>query len=152
VKGFSEALLVDLRLHAPHVKVALVMPGHVGTSILVNTNKILGKPEALQMGSKELAITRERLGKRGVPVAGMSDDQLKAVLHELSIRFRDRAPTSAAQAATIILDGVRDEKWRILVGEDAHVLDRMVRESPEAAYEPSFLEALRAQGHLRLFD
>jgi len=32
VKRFSEALLVDLRLNAPHVKVAVVMPGHVGTS------------------------------------------------------------------------------------------------------------------------
>ena len=27
VKGFTEALIADLRVHAPHVKVALVMPG-----------------------------------------------------------------------------------------------------------------------------
>ena len=33
--------------------------------------------------------------------------------------FRDKAPLSAAEAATIILDGVRSGTWRILVGEDA---------------------------------
>ncbi len=31
---------------------------------------------------------------------------------------RDKAPLSAAQAVTIILDGVRSGSWRILVGED----------------------------------
>ena len=53
---------------------------------------------------------------------------------------------SAAQAATIILDGVRADRWRILVGTDAEQLDRMVRETPEDAYEPSFMEQLRAEG------
>jgi hypothetical protein len=47
---------------------------------------------------------------------------------------------SASEAAKVILDGVREERWRILVGEDAHVLDRMVREAPEEAYEVSFME------------
>ena len=35
VKGFSEALIEDLRSNAPQVRVAVVMPGHVGTDILV---------------------------------------------------------------------------------------------------------------------
>ena len=34
VKGFSEALIEDLRVNAPHVKVSVVMPGHVGTDIV----------------------------------------------------------------------------------------------------------------------
>src|SRR5580692_2623609 len=33
VKGFSEALIEDLRSNAPQVRVAVVMPGHVGTNI-----------------------------------------------------------------------------------------------------------------------
>ena len=37
VKGFSEALLEDFRINAPHVKVAVVMPGHIGTDIVLNT-------------------------------------------------------------------------------------------------------------------
>ena len=72
------------------------------------------------------------------------------MMQQLGIIFRDNAPTTAAQAATIILDGVRNDEWRILVGEDAKALDRMVRESPENAYEPSFMQALQAQGHLRM--
>ena len=57
----------------------------------------------------------------------------------------DNAPTTAAEAAEIILDGVRNDRWRILVGEDAHRLDRLVREFPEEAYELSFLEKLADQ-------
>ncbi len=33
VRGFTEALLVDLRAHAPHVSAVLVMPGHVRTGM-----------------------------------------------------------------------------------------------------------------------
>lgn len=59
-------------------------------------------------------------------------------------RFRDDAPMSAADAAKVILDGVREERWRILVSEDAKAMDRLVRENPEEAYEPSFMEKLRS--------
>ena len=62
--------------------------------------------------------------------------------------FRDNAPTTAAQAATIILDGVRAGEWRILVGDDAHLLDEAVRADPEAAYEPEFMERLRGPGRV----
>ena len=39
-----------------------------------------------------------------------------------------------------------DGEWRILVGDDAHILDEAVRADPTNAYEPAFLERLRAQG------
>ena len=58
-----------------------------------------------------------------------------------------RAVNSTASSTTNAA-AVRNDRWRILVGDDAHVLDRMVRESPESAYEPDFLTALRGQGHL----
>jgi NAD(P)-dependent dehydrogenase (short-subunit alcohol dehydrogenase family) len=148
VKGFSEALLVDLRLHAPHVKVAVVMPGHIGTSIILNTNKLLGKPDILEMPAADVAALRELLLRRGLPVAGVADDALRSLMHQLALNFRDNAPTTAAQAATIILDGVRRGAWRILVGDDAQAIDRLVRESPETAYEPSFLQTLQREGHL----
>ena len=57
-------------------------------------------------------------------------------------QFRDDAPMTASEAATVILDGVREERWRILVGKDADVLDRMVRETPEEAYDQSFMDRL----------
>jgi NAD(P)-dependent dehydrogenase (short-subunit alcohol dehydrogenase family) len=152
VKGFSEALVTDLRLNAPHVKVAVVMPGHVGTSIVINTNTVLGKSGFLEMPPSEVARVRDQLAQRGIQVATMSDDEIRAAMHQLALSFRDNAPTTAARAATIILEGVRNDAWRILVGDDAHALDRMVRESPDTAYETSFMQALNAQGYLQLFD
>jgi hypothetical protein len=149
VKGFSEALVVDLRLNAPHVKVAVVMPGHIGTSIIINSNKVLGKPGALEMPAKDVAVMRDMLVKRGLPVGNLDDDALRALAHQFAIAFRDAAPTTAAQAARVILDGVRNDAWRILVGEDAHALDRQVRSTPETAYDRSFVEAMQAQGFLR---
>jgi hypothetical protein len=61
--------------------------------------------------------------------------------------FEHGAPMTAAQAAKVILDGVREERWRILVGADAEALDRAVRGAPEEAYEPHFLHALARDGH-----
>lgn len=150
VKGFTEALVVELRASAPHVKAAVVMPGHIGTSIAINTGKVLGKGDAMDMSATDVARLRDQLVKRGFPVGDVADDQIRAMMQQLGIIFRDNAPTTAAQAATIILDGVRNDEWRILVGEDAKALDRMVRESPENAYEPSFMQALQALGHLRM--
>jgi NAD(P)-dependent dehydrogenase (short-subunit alcohol dehydrogenase family) len=46
VKGLSEALIEDLRTHAPHVRVAVVMPGHVGTNIVANSMMAFGASEA----------------------------------------------------------------------------------------------------------
>jgi len=45
VKGFSEALIEDLRISAPHVRVVLVMPGHVATNIVTNSLIAFGVPE-----------------------------------------------------------------------------------------------------------
>ena len=44
------------------------------------------------------------------------------------------APVSASEAATIILEGVRNDAWRILVGDDARALDEAIRADPLAAY------------------
>src|SRR6516164_2659305 len=47
VKGFTEALITDLRLNAPHIKCSVVMPGHIGTSILSNTLVVLNGTDRL---------------------------------------------------------------------------------------------------------
>jgi hypothetical protein len=70
-------------------------------------------------------------------------------MHRRALDFRDKAPVSAAQAAKIILDGLRRGAWRILVGDDAVALDALVRADPEAAYEPDFIGRIQARGHLR---
>ena len=144
VKGFSEALISDLRLNAPHVEVSLVMPGHVGTSIGRNSRNVLGKPQPKDLSTEEVAQLRERLGRGGLPVEGASDDQLRLGMEQRLKDFLEKAPCSAAEAATIILDGVREGRWRILVGEDAQDLDERVRADPEGAYEPGFARIGRA--------
>jgi NAD(P)-dependent dehydrogenase (short-subunit alcohol dehydrogenase family) len=111
VKGFTEALINDFRLNAPHLKVSLVMPGHIGTSIVENA----------------------------------TTEQVRQGLQLIGETFRDNAPMTAAEAATVILDGVRKDQWRILVGDDAHALDQLVREDPEEAYEPAFMDKLRSK-------
>jgi hypothetical protein len=134
------------------VKAVLVMPGHVGTSIVLNSTKILGKPEALAAAAEDVEKMRQMLIRRGLPADALTDDQLRAAMHQMAVMFRDAAPVTAAQAATVILDGVRGDRWRVLIGEDAKVLDRMVRESPELAYEDSFAKALNDSGHMRLLE
>jgi NAD(P)-dependent dehydrogenase (short-subunit alcohol dehydrogenase family) len=131
VRGFSEALIEDLRTHAPQVRVAVVMPGHVGTDIVANSRRARGLPEPELMTEAEL----HQLIPARLRPEGASADQLRELLVRANADFRDRAPVSAAAAATIILDGVRSGAWRILVGEDAKTLDALVRANPEAAYD-----------------
>lgn len=145
VKGFSEALLTDLRINAPHVKVSVVMPGHIGTSIAINSGRVLGQKPPEQLTAEEVAAIRERMRAMGAPVDNASDDDIRQMMRKRGEDFRDNAPTSAAQAAADILKGVKEERWRILLGKDAAVLDKLVREDPENAYEPSFIEKLRQQ-------
>jgi len=138
VKGFTEALQVDLRVNAPHVRAFIVMPGHIGTPIPINSNKILGLPEIEDIPAADLAVVRKAMAGLGVPTDALDDEQLRAAIRQSREDFRDNAPLSAAQAATIILDGVRNEQWRILVGEDVRMMDQLVRTDPEKVYEPGF--------------
>src|SRR3546814_13605527 len=74
--------------------------------------------------------------QRGLSAEGMTDEQLLEISEMFGQMFRDTAPMTAAQAATVILDEVREDRWRILVGDDAVALDQAVRADPEAAYGP----------------
>jgi NAD(P)-dependent dehydrogenase (short-subunit alcohol dehydrogenase family) len=120
VKGLSEALIEDLRVNAPHVRVAVVMPGHVGTDIVANSMLAFGVPEA---------------------------DAFEA-----GKGFRDSAPLSAADAATVILDGVRAGEWRILVGDDARLLDSFVRANPADTYDFGALAQLATPEEVEALD
>jgi len=139
VKGFSEALLEDLRMNAPHVRVAVVMPGHIGTNIVTNSRKVHARAEPAVDEAATAAQIRATMAARGMPTEGMTDEQLLQMVEMMGEMFRDGAPMTAAQAATIILDGVRADRWRILVGDDAHRIDEAVRANPEDVYGPEGL-------------
>ena len=137
VKGFTEALITDLRLNAPHVKCSVAMPGHVGTLFGVNSRRVLsGSP---QLSGTDLAQVREQVKARRLH---LSDQQIQEAIAERDRQLQSSAPTTAAAAAATILDGVKAEEWRILVGEDTKRIDEMVRERPERAYDLEFYESV----------
>jgi len=117
------------------VRVAVVMPGHIGTNIVANSLRILGQADPENMSDADLEALRPELSRRFAAAGAATPDELRQSLVRANSDFRDSAPLSAADAATIILDGVRAGSWRILVGEDAKTLDAAVRARPEKAYD-----------------
>ena len=117
VKGFTEALITDFAINAPHLRASVVMPGHIGTSIVINSLK-------LNSSTADSGL---------IDVEGMGE------------LFRDNAPMTAAEAATIILNAVKNEQWRVLVGADAELLDVAVRARPNEAYQPNFFQLFEPQ-------
>ena len=134
VKGFSEALIDDFRVNAPHVGVSVVMPGHIGTSIAINTGKIL----EIERSDEEIEMAKQNMIKMGLPVHNLSLDQVREAMKENAEAFEKNAPTSSEEASKIILDAVKAKKWRILVGDDAKAIDEYVRNDPEEAYNITF--------------
>ena len=140
VKGFSEALINDFRFNAPHLKVSVVMPGHVGSEIGINTGRILGHRQPKDWTADDIARARKQRATMGGPddsLDSLDDEAFRTEMQRRRERYRE-APVSPAQAAEIILDGVRQDNWRILVGKDAVALDEAVRESPLEAYDLDF--------------
>jgi hypothetical protein len=86
------------------------------------------------MTDDELEAFRPRLAERGLPES-MPVAELRRILITVNTDFRDKAPVTAAEAATVILDGVRAGAWRILIGKDAARLDAFVRANPDATYD-----------------
>jgi len=134
VKGFTEALIEDFRLNAPHVKAAVVMPGHVGTDIALNAWRAKGR-SGPEMEDADVAEMRTSVARIGVDAENLSDDDLRAMAKLGGESYRDNAPVSADDAAGVILDGVRAGEWRILIGDDARRLDEYVRANPATIYD-----------------
>ena len=116
------------------------MPGHVGAEIGINTGRILGHREPKDWTAEDIAEARKLRAVAGGPgeeLADLDDEAFRAAMQSRRERYRE-APVTPAQAAEIILQGVKDENWRILVGKDAVALDEAVRESPLEAYDLDF--------------
>jgi NAD(P)-dependent dehydrogenase (short-subunit alcohol dehydrogenase family) len=138
IKGFSEALIEDLRTNAPQVRVVLAMPATVNTDLAENSRRALGLPEVEQLSDAELMEMFPEVGRTiligmGLLPENFSADDLRQALPRLKEEFEGKGFT-AAQAATSVLDGVRSGAWRILVGDEAKMLDEQVRANPEAPF------------------
>lgn len=144
VKGFTEALINDFRFNAPHLKASIVMPGYVGTEIYVNSGRILGHKPAEEWSDEEVEKLRARLEQEGSEDAKLSNDEIREAWAKRRESYRDGGLTPA-QAATIILNGVKADEWRILVGPDAEALDRAVRKHPLNTYDLDFDRFVREE-------
>ena len=135
VRGFTEALIEDLRTNAPQVRVAVVLPGSVGTDILDNTRRAHGLPGPEDLSDEQTEEAREFLVSAKLVAPDASPGEVRKTLVRLEKEGKDKAPLSAAEAAAIILDGVRSGAWRILVGKDVAFVDERIRSRPESAYD-----------------
>lgn len=97
VRGFTEALRMELELDGSGVGVTCVHPGGIKTNIV-----------------KQSRMQSEIVGAR----ASIADE------------FERRARTTPEQCARIIVEGVRRNAPRVLVGTDAKILDWMQRVLP----------------------
>ena len=136
------------------------MPGHIGTGFRTNSLKVQTGDESDELncpadhpgherGSRRSARSPRRCRMTKSRPCSPETPQANSLLD---------APTSAAQAAAIILDGVKADRWRILVRLDAQLMDRMVREDPGARLRGAVLRPLCGRGRLasgtlrRLFE
>ncbi len=146
VRGLTEALIVDFRVNAPHLTASVVMPGHIGTLIARNSLETFGR-NPKDLTAEQVQEVRDVLARRGIDASGASDEDIRNLMVMRVEAFENDAPTTAAGAATVILDGVRSGQWRILIGPDADDLDQLLRAKPADAYTDGFMDELQAMGH-----
>jgi len=135
IRGFTEGLIEDLRTNAPQVRVVLVLPGSVGTDILGNTRRAHGMPGPEDLSDEQVDQSRDFLVAAGLIAKDASPADVRQTLVRLEQEGKDKALLSAAEAATIILDGVRSGAWRVIVGKDAAFVDERIRGDPDSSYD-----------------
>jgi hypothetical protein len=122
------------------------MPGGVGTDIAINSGRILGQKNPKDWTDEDINRVRQRWEKMGENRAALgvdesllqqSNDEIRNAMAARGENYR-KIGITPAKAATIILDGVKQDHWRILVGKDAEALDRAVRKSPLHTYDLDF--------------
>ncbi|WP_210502849.1 SDR family NAD(P)-dependent oxidoreductase [Nocardioides xinjiangensis] len=116
VRGFTESLRQDLELTGSCVSATCVHPGGIKTNIA-------------------------RSARVDDSVAGATGKPSEAATREFEKSFI----TSPARAAEVIVDGVRTNRRRVLIGPDARVLDAMGRIAP-AGYQRLVTAVVRSRG------
>ena len=115
LRGFTEALKMDL--WKTSVRVSCVFPGGIKTNIARNALRLAS--QYLEEHPELEATLRPRLAEGDARVA----------------TFEALITTPAEEAARIIIEGIKKNSWRILIGEDAKGLDELQRTQPETYQE-----------------
>ncbi|MBH5371587.1 hypothetical protein [Bradyrhizobium glycinis] len=71
----------------------------------------------------------------------LSDEDIEDLAADRARKCVEDALTAASEAARIILDGVRADRWRILIGVHAEELDQRLRQDVENVYMPEFYKS-----------
>lgn len=123
VKGFTEAMITDFKMNAPHVSAHCVMPGYVGTEI---SKLSASQNYELRKGEKPPDGVLQRWETAPVGKGGLAHGRR-------SVEAGDAL--SPEDAGKVIVGGVEDGKFRIFVGDDAEAIDVAVRNNPEEVYK-----------------
>jgi hypothetical protein len=124
------------------------MPGHTGTGIIEHSAAVLGQQAPADWTQEDVLAARRRWSIAGrTDHEAMTDAEIRAAGAQEILDMKALG-MPAEEAADVILDGVRNERWRILIGTDTESLDTLVRESPETAYDEDFVERWRTANAL----
>jgi hypothetical protein len=88
----------------------------------------------------DIRAKRADLAAHGYSIAAMTDAEIEAASDKREEDYVRLAPMTGAKAAAAIIAGVKADCWRILIGEDARLLDKSVRSKPDRAYEMDFFD------------
>jgi NAD(P)-dependent dehydrogenase (short-subunit alcohol dehydrogenase family) len=139
MQGFSESLIHDFRFNAPHLGVSVVLPGYTGTEMIANSARVLGRNQPEDWSQEECDEARHRWHIAGNDKAESLSDEESRRAGRIEIKQMRDLGMPPAEVAQIILDGVRSNQWRILIGKDTASLDQLVGENPNGAYDPDFV-------------
>lgn len=114
------------------------MLGHIGTGLATNSRLVHCGKQAELLTDAELITHQRQITASGTPADHLSLEDIRKIVDSFGNDFKNKAPVSAAEGARMIFEGVKAEKWHILLGEDAHRLDEAVRANPEDIYEVDF--------------
>ncbi|HEX3802160.1 MAG TPA: SDR family NAD(P)-dependent oxidoreductase [Solirubrobacteraceae bacterium] len=112
VRGFTETLRIEMLRDKRPVKVTVVHPGGVKTSIATNSV--------------------ERAAEFGIDITDAERKRARVYTEKL-------LTMDPAKAANIIIDGVEAGKARVLVGKDARIIDVIVRLFPVSYHRMALL-------------
>jgi len=112
VRGFTESLRQELKLAKAEMDVISVHPGGIKTNIAKNARMVTANGAASEAELKKFASVFDKVAK-----------------------------TTADQAADTIIDGIKKSRSRVLIGNDAKLLDKIQRFFP-AGYDKIFAKIL----------
>src|SRR6185312_2085887 len=82
VKGFSEALITDLALNAPHIKVSVVALAYIENSIVANSRKVIAQTDEDELSAADLERARARIARSGADMSQVTDEAIRALVSE----------------------------------------------------------------------